>query len=280
LETSSRLRMLKVKNKYKMIITAIAAIFTIIAIGGLQAGYGGDYTVVWMSGQTVPHIPVGGSDTMQFAVQNTGSYPGGLTLKFSKNPSNAPLSVMDTSFAIDARQTKTIAVPVSNLGTTVDIDVHITASLWNDNNEHQGNDVTLECILSASGVGDTYLTVIAKNTDGLNVSGINVAITYGTQSASEFTSNGTKTFDLELYTGPVGISTAETESYCAWSGTTQVIAGTNPPFSITLQKKGQPDQFPFVIVIVVMAAVLALVGGAIALQRRKAAKPRASQREG
>jgi len=227
-------------------------------------------SMAWMSGQTVPHIPVGGSDTMNIAVKNTGTYTGGFTLKFVKNPSNAPLLVMDASFALAAGETKTIAVPVSNLGTTVDVDVHITASLWNDNNEHQGNDFTLECILSPSGGANTFLTVVTQNKDNLYVSGISVTVQYGINSRAGLTSNGAVTFDLGLYVGSVTVSTAETDVYWNTQATLTVTTGSNID-TITLTKKSEPAQFPFLIVIVVMAAI-ALVGGAIAMQR-KARKP-------
>jgi hypothetical protein len=227
-------------------------------------------SAVWVSGQSVPHIPVGGSDTMNIAVKNTGTYTGGFTLKFAKDPSNAPLSVMDTSFALTAGETKTVSVPVSNLGTTVEINTKITASLWNSNNEHQGNDFTLECILSPSGGANTFLTVVTQNKDNLYVSGISVTVVFGTQSKHDYTSNGAVTFDLGLYVGPVTVSTAETDVYLSTEATLAVNTGSNTD-TITLTKKSELAQYTLLIIIVVLA-ITALIGGAVYLQR-KAKKP-------
>jgi len=230
-------------------------------------------SAVWMSGQTVPHIPVGGSDTMNIAVKNTGTYTGALTLKFAKNPTNAPLAVNDFTVALGAGETRIVPVPVTNLGTATEVDAHITISLWNANNEHQGNDFTLECILSPSGGTNTFLTVVTQNKDGLYVSGIAVTVTFGINSVSELTSNGARTFDLGLYTGPVTVTTAETDVYWNTQVTFTVVTGSNT-YPIILTKKGEPQQYTLLIVIAVLA-ITALIGAAVVMQRKAKKSPTA-----
>lgn len=224
-------------------------------------------SAVWMSGQSIPHIPVGGSDTMNIAVKNTGTYTGGLTLKFAKNPTSAPLAVNDFTVSLGPGITQVLPVSVSNLGTTTEVDVHITISLWNANNEHQGTDITLECILSPSGGADTFLTVVTQNRDNLYISGIPVTVQFGISSVAGSTSNGAVTFNLGLYVGPVTVTTAETDVYWSTNATLAVQAGSNTD-TITLTKKGEPGQFPLIIVIVVLT-MIGLVGAVVVLQRKK-----------
>jgi hypothetical protein len=221
----------------------------------------------WQSGETTPHIPVASSNTILVTVSNTGNAPGGFILKFATNPANAPTVIPDTSTgAITPGQPKQVPVQVTNLGGTQDVSTSITISLFNDNYEDQHSSVTVQCVLSAGGGQNTYLTVLTKD-GALAVSGIQVTIRYGVNSQSEPTTGGLKTFNLGMYTGPVTISTPETDMYFGTADSTTVHSGSNS-FTVTLTKKGE-GEIPWTWIVVGFVIVVMAVAVVALTKKRK-----------
>jgi hypothetical protein len=83
------------------------------------------------------------------------------------------------------------------------------------------------------------------------------------------TSSGTWTFNLGLYQGPVTVQTSETDTYFAYPAkTVQVAAGPNSE-TLTLTAKNQPAEFPWYLVGIVTAVVVAIVAIVLYERRRR-----------
>jgi len=222
----------------------------------------------WQSGETIPHIPIAGSNTILVTVSNTGDAPGGFILKFATNPANAPTVIPDTpTGAITPGQPKQVTVQVINFGGTQDVSTSITISLFNDNYEDQHSSVTVQCVFSAGGGENTYLTVLTNDGD-LPVSGIQVTIKYSTASQSEPTTYGLKTFNLGMYTGPVTISTPEDSIYQSTAGSTTVHSGLQS-YTVKLVQLGQTQDWTWLILVVVITVAIAVVAVIMTKGKRK-----------
>lgn len=217
-----------------------------VVVSETSAVMGGAITsAVWHSGLTAPSIPVGGSDRIVLTIENTGSYGGNLVAEFSISPTTAPIIVNDFTVNVPANQSVVVPATVVNTGTTTDVNFQVICSLWNGNNEHQGNDWTLGGVATRGYGIDTSLTVTTQDKNDLGISGINVTIKYGDSSVSHTTYSGTWTFDLGQYSGSVEVSSSATNAYYATDNNIQVIGGTGNTYPISLIARGPTGEAPF-----------------------------------
>jgi hypothetical protein len=222
----------------------------------------------WVQGDQI-----GDSSTLKVDVSQHSTITSTATVSVLLN-SYHPVQVTPASqqVTLGAGESTSIFINVLNTGaqevTTGTLTVTVANSLGD-----QTDSKNIQYTLLPRGVGSSQLTVftVDKITKAL-VSGITCTVAYGQNSPSGVTSSGSFTIDLEGYTGPVTVTSVETEDYQVASASKTIGLGMN---TITLEVLAQgavdpKPALPWTLILIVVGVVVACgVFGGIAFKVRK-----------
>lgn len=129
--------------------------------------------------------------------------------------------------ALGAGQSTSVYVEVLNTGASEQKTGALTVTLTNDLGQVTSQK-SIDYTLLPKGTGNTQLTVLVKDKNtSLLVSGIQVAVAWGTNSGTYESKGGTFTVNLEGYQGQVSVTSVETTTYKSATASATVSKGTN-----------------------------------------------------
>jgi len=146
-------------------------------------------------------------------------------------PTTAPLSINPPSFGtgtMNPGDIKTFTYEVVNLGGDANVPFTITAVITNSLGAVTDTGTASGTLLPKGVGGETILTVYTMDDKSKEkVSGITITITYDSQSKTDVTSDGSRTWNLGSITPTVTITSAETPTFKSKTVSQKLVAGPN-----------------------------------------------------
>ena len=158
---------------------------------------------------------IGDSDLLKIDLKQDGSMASTATLTtVATGGTSIFINPANQKVTLDPGQTTSVILSVLNTGAASLEDFGLTATITNELGEVTSTKSITGSMLPKGYGGGSFLTVIAKDKNStLLLSGIQVAVAWGTESKTRSTSAGTFTLDMEGYQGAATLTSVETTKY-------------------------------------------------------------------
>jgi hypothetical protein len=207
---------------------------------------------------------IGDSDVLLVHLKSESTVRASATLTATATSGQkVSLNPPSQKVAMEPGTTCFVQIEVLNTGATEETSGTVTVVVTNELGAETSR-ATKDYTLLPKGVGATLLTVYTEDKDTKQlVSGIMVAVNYGTKSVTEVTSDGSFTIELEGYQGSVSLSSVETIKYKSATTTKEVSKGINIA-TLLLESTGAEEppfwvKYWYLIVAVIVAVVVVAV---------------------
>lgn len=199
----------------------------------------------WYTGGT--NVDIGGEAQAILTVKQTSTVRSSADITLKLEPSNLPGTITPslTGVALDPNEEKTIYIKLSNLGTSADVTGKLIAVITEKltGSETARGELTFKFLKTSTMENVLTVKTIDKSRK-IAVSGITVAIQYGTESDSAISQSGSASWSLGAYQGGVTITTAATAEYQAAETSYAMHSGLNE-VTLELLKVGEEEEIPW-----------------------------------